>query len=122
MFDVRVRRVKNPVWGPNGCPGITPELKNLLIETQRMNDVFVLEARERFGKDVGELLICRDVFDIEGAAFVMISYEVITDIDMFRSLIIRFAVDDGFGSFVIGKKRWMCDFHGDGVEEHEVSQ
>ena len=87
-----------------------------------MDDVFVLNAREWLSEDVSKLLIRGDVFDVECAAFVMISYKVIADMDMFRSLIIGFAFDNGFGSFVIGKKRWMRDFHGDGVEEREVSQ
>jgi hypothetical protein len=53
-----------------------------------MDDVFVLDARERFRENVGELLICRDVLHVEASAFIMISYEMISNIDVLRPLIV----------------------------------
>jgi hypothetical protein len=47
-----------------------------------MDNVFVLDAREWLREDVGKLLICRDMLDVEASAFIMISYEVIVDVDV----------------------------------------
>jgi hypothetical protein len=47
-----------------------------------MDNVFVLDAREWLREDVGKLLICRDILDVEAFAFLMISYKVIVDIDV----------------------------------------
>ena len=58
-------------------------LKNLLIESQRIDDILVFDSGERLREYVGELFVCRDVFDIECASFIMVSDEVISDIDVF---------------------------------------
>jgi hypothetical protein len=69
-------------------------LKNLLIESQRMDNVLVFDAGEQLCECVGKLLISRDVFKVKCASFVMVSDEVIPDVDVLRMLIIRFVLDD----------------------------
>jgi hypothetical protein len=69
-------------------------LKNLLIESQRLYNALMLDARERFGENVHELLVRRNVLDAECTFLVMISNEMIPDVDVLRSLIIRLAFDD----------------------------
>lgn len=118
-------RRKNPVTGAVcRLPGVAPVLKNLLIESQRVNDVLVFDARERFGKYVGELFVCRNVFDVKRASFIMISDEVIPDVDMLRALIIGFVFDDRFCGDIVGEedRERRSEFDGNGLEEGEMSE
>lgn len=78
-----------------------------------MNVRRMLDTWEWFREDVCELLICGYVVDIECSAFVMISYKMISDVNVFRSLIIGFVFDDGLRRLVVRKERRMFDLKGD---------
>ena len=54
--------------------------------------------------NVGNLLIARNVFDVEYSISEVIPNEVISHVDVLQSLIFRFVLCDGFGSFIVGIK------------------
>ena len=50
------------------------------------------------------MLIVRNVFDVEYSISEVIQNEVISHVDVLQSLIFRFVLCDGFGSFIVGIK------------------
>ena len=61
----------------------------------------MFDSWKGFGEDVSNLLIARNVFDAERSFPEMISNKVISNVDVFGSLIFRFVLCDGFGSLIV---------------------
>jgi hypothetical protein len=96
---------------PHKMEGQEVSAEKLLIKAQSMHECLMFETRERFGKNIGNLFGAGDMFDGIRSSFVMVSNEVVSNVNMLGPLIIWFAFGDRFGSCIIGVKdrRWNVD-------------